>query len=293
MTSPHWNAALRYANSAAAYGFHVFPLSRSKLPAVRSAHRDEPDLYCRAACGRIGHGVHDATRDPLALRTLFAAAPWARGYGIACGRAPHHLLGVDLDVKDGLDGIAAFAHLAAAHGFTVPVTATIATPSGGLHLWLTAPADRRFTNSASLIAPGVDIRGSGGYLVGPGSLGTTGRYTFTPDSSPDVIAPAPPELLALLTPPPALARPRTPMPPAGGDGGRHLDALVKVVLDCGPRDLNSRLYWAAVKAFAAPSIDPDTATNRLLDAAMAKGHPEVGARRTIASAHRGTRGAAA
>ncbi|WP_431679516.1 bifunctional DNA primase/polymerase [Kitasatospora sp. KL5] len=201
-----WQHALTSAHHAAARDFAVFPIAKSKRPAIPSPHPPgrERDT-CRAACGRMGHGVHDATTDHDRIDALFAAAPWATGYGIACGRAPHHLVGLDLDRKNGLDGAAELQRLATEHGFTVPATATVATPSGGLHAWLSAPPDAVFPNSVGKVAPGIDVRGPAGYLVGPGSLGTAGRYVFAPGTDPSSIAPCPPALLALLTPPPAPA----------------------------------------------------------------------------------------
>ncbi len=88
--------ALALALSAAERGLAVIPLSRTKLPALRSLHRaDAPaPVRCHGECGRFGHGVHDATTDPARVRALFAAAPWTTGYGIACGLPPHHLIGV-------------------------------------------------------------------------------------------------------------------------------------------------------------------------------------------------------
>ncbi|WP_138910057.1 bifunctional DNA primase/polymerase, partial [Streptomyces chryseus] len=137
-------------------------------------------LLCRGECGRPGHGVHDATTDPATVRALFAAAPWATGYGIACGRPPHHLIGVDLDTKADTDSTAALRHLALRHLFTIPETVVVLTPSGGRHLWLTGPPGVTVPNSASRLAPGIDIRGAGGYLVGPGSLTAHGIYRTTP-----------------------------------------------------------------------------------------------------------------
>src|SRR5690349_16749650 len=87
--------ALAHALSAAERGLAVIPLSRTKLPALRSPHRDDPAApACHGECGRFGHGVYDASKDPARIRELFAAAPWATGYGIACGLPPHHLIGV-------------------------------------------------------------------------------------------------------------------------------------------------------------------------------------------------------
>ncbi|WP_369183664.1 bifunctional DNA primase/polymerase [Streptomyces sp. Y1] len=282
---PAWTAARALALAAAERGLSVFPLSPSKLPAVASAHRDQPNLRCTGQCGALGHGVHDATTNPARIRALFAAAPWATGYGIACGRAPHHLIGVDLDVKNGLDGIAALAALAENRGFTVPDTVTVATPTGGRHLWLTAPASARVPNSASKHAPGVDVRGSGGYLVGPGSLGTRGYYRYAADTDPSHIAPAPTALLAVLTPPPAPPARRVSTQSRTGANGA-LDGLARFVSDAGPGETNNRLFWAACRAFENPRIDPLRAERVLLDAAVAKGHPEREAAGTIASARR-------
>ncbi|MGW1273185.1 bifunctional DNA primase/polymerase, partial [Streptomyces sp. NPDC002491] len=211
--------ALAHALSAAERGLAVIPLSRTKLPALRSPHRaehhaerrDEPpgDLGgdpadgpaappCHGECGRPGHGVYDATTDPDRIRELFAAAPWATGYGIACGLPPHHLVGVDLDTKSGTDSTAALRELALRHLFTIPPTVVVLTPSGGRHLWLTGPPDVVVPNSAGRLAPGIDIRGAGGYLVGPGSRTAHGVYSADPGSAHLPPAPCPPSLLRLL-----------------------------------------------------------------------------------------------
>ncbi|MFJ9693417.1 bifunctional DNA primase/polymerase [Kitasatospora sp. NPDC101183] len=228
MPAPDWHLALSAALFAAARGLHVFPLARSKRPAVPSPHPDDP--HCKGACGHLGHGVHDATTDPDKLRELFEAAPWATAYGIACGRGPHHLIGLDLDVKHGADGPDNLRALAAHHGFRIPPTPTVATPSGGRHLWLTAPPDARITNSAGTLAPGIDVRGTAGYLVGPGSRTAAGLYAFAPGTDPALTAPAPPALLALLTTPPA---PVTPVPDSDTlrRGIRVQSAYVRAVLD--------------------------------------------------------------
>ncbi|WP_254708853.1 bifunctional DNA primase/polymerase, partial [Streptomyces lunaelactis] len=142
----------------------------------RSPHRGDPEpVLCRGECGLPGHGVHDATTDPGGIRALFAAAPWATGYGIACGRPPHHLIGIDLDTKSSTDSVASLQHLALHHLFTIPETVTVLTPSGGRHLWLTGPPDVVVPNSASRLAAGIDVRGAGGYLVGPGSVSAPPR----------------------------------------------------------------------------------------------------------------------
>ncbi|WP_031071752.1 bifunctional DNA primase/polymerase [Streptomyces sp. NRRL S-118] len=266
--------ALAHALSAAAQGFPVIPLSPTKLPALRSPHRDTPGAPCRGACGLPGHGIHDATCDPLAVRRLFAAAPWATGYGIACGRPPHHLVGVDLDTEP-----AALYDLAARHHFTIPRTVTVLTPSGGRHLWLTGPPDAVVPNSASRLAPGIDIRGAGGYLVGPGSVTTRGAYRLAPGTAHLPPAPCPPALLRLLAPP-TRRHPggRTTRAPAHGEG------LIRFVLAAPEGQRNTRLFWAACRA--CENGLGDTLAAALVTAAVRTGLPEPEARATIASAAR-------
>ncbi|MET7701336.1 bifunctional DNA primase/polymerase [Streptomyces sp. NPDC005485] len=281
MTPTTHAEALSHALVAAARGLAVIPLSRTKLPAVRSPHRGERrPARCRGECGRIGHGVHDATTDPDAVRALFTAAPWAVGYGIACGHAPHHLIGIDLDVKNDIDGIAAFERLAKAHDFAIPATITIATPSGGQHLWLRGPADTTIPNSAGRLAPGIDVRGSGGYLVGPGSITIRGRYALAPGTEDHAPEPAPPALLQLLAPP-ASARPA---PVALPVSGHQALALVQFVLDAPDGQRNDRLYWASCRAHE--TTDAPQLPAALIDAALHRGLPETEARATVASAAR-------
>ncbi|MEU0528037.1 bifunctional DNA primase/polymerase [Streptomyces niveus] len=327
--------ALDYALSAAESGFPVIPLSPSKLPALRSPHRDEPGSgatgsgttsgaggvggpgMCRGECGLPGHGVHDATTDPAAVRALFAAAPWATGYGIACGRAPHHLIGVDLDVtpttaasasasnsrvrgRNGApdptpdltpdptpDSVAALQQLAFQHLFTLPETVVVLTPSGGRHIWLSGPAGITVPNSAGRLAPGIDVRGAGGYLVGPGSVTARGAYRLAPGSAGLTPAPCPRALLRLLTPP---ERGRRAGP--GGHRGRPAQGhgLVQFVLAAHAGQRNTRLFWAACRAYEHGF--GDSLAETLVDAAVRTGLTEREARATIASASRLTAGPA-
>ncbi|MFJ8541745.1 bifunctional DNA primase/polymerase [Streptomyces sp. NPDC093586] len=273
--------ALAHALSAAERGLAVIPLSRTKLPALRSPHRDDPaPSRCHGECGRFGHGVHDATTDPARVRALFAAAPRAIGYGIACGLPPHHLIGVDLDTKGDTDSTAALRELALRHLFTIPPTVVVLTPSGGRHLWLTGPPDVVVPNSAGRLAPGIDIRGAGGYLVGPGSRTRHGVYAAAPGTAHLVPAACPPALLRLLVPPPRAHRH---VPATTGAHGR---GLVQFVLAAHEGQRNTRLFWAACRAYedgiGAALVDS------LAAAARETGLTEREARATIASAARMT-----
>jgi len=288
--------ALAHALSAAERGLAVIPLSRTKLPALRSPHRDHsaPDRPtgppCHGECGRFGHGVYDASTDPRRIRALFAAAPWATGYGIACGLPPHHLIGVDLDTKSGTDSTTALRELALRHLFTIPPTVVIVTPSGGRHLWLTGPPDVVVPNSASRLAPGIDIRGAGGYLVGPGSRTDHGVYESAPGAAHLSPAPCPTPLLRLLLPPP---RPHhagssgTGSHPADAHARAHQgDGLIQFVLTAHTGQRNTRLFWAACRAYEN-GLGP-TLTAALIDAAVHTGLTLREARSTVASAARMT-----
>ncbi|MGW2020550.1 bifunctional DNA primase/polymerase [Streptomyces decoyicus] len=273
-------AALAHALLAADRGYPVIPLTRSKLPAIRSPHRGHPEVPpCRGECGRLGHGVHDASTDPLTIRRMFATAPWAIGYGLACGQPPHHLIGIDLDTKNGADGLTALRFLAEQHGFPIPPTVTVLTPSGGRHLWLTGPPAPPVPNSVGRLAPGIDIRGAGGYLVGPGSLTAHGRYALAP-GSPQRPAPVPSALLTLLTAPP----PSTHREPPEGVPPQPAAALVRFVRASPPGQRNARLFWAACRAYDSGLGQELTA--RLTEAARHTGLSAQEARATITSAAR-------
>ncbi|MFF1693701.1 bifunctional DNA primase/polymerase [Streptomyces sp. NPDC058257] len=274
--------ALAHALSAAERGLAVIPLSRTKLPALRSPHHDQPEpAPCHGECGRPGHGVYDASTDPRRIRELFATAPWATGYGIACGLPPHHLIGIDLDTKSGTDAPASLRELALRHLFTIPATVVVATPSGGRHIWLTGPPDAVVPNSAGRLAPGIDIRGAGGYLVGPGSRTEHGVYSTVAGTAHLPPASCPPALLRLLTPPLPLRTRRLSPPQASVPRGH---GLVQFVLAAHEGQRNTRLFWAACRAYE--NGIGESLAGELVDAALQVGLTEREARSTLASAER-------
>ncbi|MFH9572284.1 bifunctional DNA primase/polymerase [Streptomyces sp. NPDC017454] len=271
--------ALAHALSAAERGLAVIPLSRTKLPALRSPHRHDPaPTSCHGECGRFGHGIYDASTGPARIRELFAAAPWATGYGIACGLPPHHLIGIDLDTKAETDSSAALRELALRHLFTIPPTVVVLTPSGGRHLWLSGPPDAVVPNSASRLAPGIDIRGAGGYLVGPGSRTRHGAYAAAPGTAHLAPAACPPTLLRLLLPPPRAHQRALVTTEA------HSRGLLQFVLAAHEGQRNTRLFWAACRAYE-DGIGP-ALVDPLVEAARSTGLTEHEARATIASAAR-------
>ncbi|MCI3930192.1 bifunctional DNA primase/polymerase [Streptomyces sp. AN091965] len=284
--SNHDNA-LDNALRAAQLGYAVAPTTIRKTPAIPSPH--DRGHNCKGQCGKPGHGVYDATTAPGDVRRLFGLAPKAVGYLIACrGR----LIGLDIDRKNGVDGYATLARLGREHGFEIPeMTTTVFTPTGGAHVWMAVPDGVTVPNSVGRLGPGLDVRGTGGYVVGPGSIGQAGEYTFHPKVGYVDPRPVPEQLLRLMLPPSPVARPAPRRAVASDADGRALAGLVDVVLRAAQGGRNSALYWAACKAWVHVSDGHLAACDveaELIGAALQVGLGEAEARRTVASAGRGT-----
>ncbi|MFE1231706.1 bifunctional DNA primase/polymerase [Streptomyces sp. NPDC058745] len=204
MTHPYRSALLRAARDAAEHGWPVFPLRPGdKRPA------GHPEASCPGT-GRCaeGHLVPEqrATLDPDLIRAAWTMRPY--NVGIATG--PAGLLVVDLDtvkakdVKGTPDGVTSFKALCERAEQAVPATLRVRTASGGQHLYFAQPAGARLKSSAKRLAPHIDTRGWGGYVVAPGSTLPNGTYAVL-DNAP--VAELPTWLLEALTPPEKPARP--------------------------------------------------------------------------------------
>lgn len=113
----------------------------------------------------VRNGFKAATRDATTILRQFAA-PSAAMIGVPTGHASG-LVVVDVDIKNGAQGQAWLEE----HADALPQTRTHKTRSGGLHLVFRAPPDVEIRNSAGRIAPGIDVRGEGGYIIAPPSPG--------------------------------------------------------------------------------------------------------------------------
>lgn len=110
------------------------------------------------------HGVNDATDDEAQVAAWWSQWPFAN-IGIATG-ARSGIAVIDVDPRNG-----GYESLSA---ITVPDTLTAQTGSGGLHIYLTIEAPVRGT----VLAPGIDLKADGGYVVAPPSLHIQGSYTW-------------------------------------------------------------------------------------------------------------------
>jgi hypothetical protein len=210
-------------------------------------------------------GFLDATADPTALRELWARCP-GQLVGVRTGNAS----GIDVLDLDRKHRQA--AEWWTAHRDKLPVTRVHRTRSGGLHLLLLHAPDMRC--SASKIAPGVDVRGDGGYVI------------WWPIAGLPVLRDAPlapwPEWLRIQ-----LLSPQRPVAlRATVPDGHALARLVRLVAGAGEGERNDLTYWAACRAgemVASGLFDADTAAALIAEAATRSGLPRVEAERTARS----------
>lgn len=182
------------------------------LAALEYARRNKPVFPCgHDKAPMVGGGFKAASTDEAQIRKWWAMWPWAM-IGMPTGRASG-ITAIDCDTKNGLDGRESLRALAAPHG-GLPDTIEILTPSGGCHLWFETP-DAEIRNSASKIAPGVDVRGEGGYIIVPPSAVLGGKRYELEASSPATPAPMPQWLVARCQQPERLAE-----PPGGQSNGQ-------------------------------------------------------------------------
>jgi bifunctional DNA primase/polymerase-like protein len=200
------------ALAAAERGWHVFPLRPgAKVPAL---HGYDRCLRTGACQTRHVGWEQRATTDSDRIRSAWSAGPF--NIGLACG--PSGLVVIDLDtakpddqppewvadspgVRDGQDVLAVLAEQL---GEQLPAdTYTVATRSGGIHLYFTAPGGVRLGNTAGERGRGlgwkIDTRAHGGQVVAAGSIVGGRAYRVLdgrdpaplPDWLADRLAPAP------------------------------------------------------------------------------------------------------
>lgn len=134
-------------------------------------------------------GLLDATTDRATIEQWWKRWPDAN-VAVRTGRESGIVV---LDV-DGGDGLESLRRLEAENG-PLPVTTSVVTPRGGQHYHFEHPGFE-IRNSAGVLGVGLDIRGDGGYVLVPPSVGADGRRYERDCESPP--APAPGWLLERL-----------------------------------------------------------------------------------------------
>jgi hypothetical protein len=206
------------------------------------------------------------------------------------------VIDLDTSLDGGPDGLDNLCEVARKEGEKIPLTRLHRTRSGGAQLIYQAVPGREIPNSSGKIAPLVDVRGTGGYIVAPGSYVAAdkkpgGWYVIADDRPPlplpgwlaDLAHPRMPQHQARCT---ASAGGR-----ATGDVRRRLEGLLAVVYDAREGSRNSSLYWAACRTAemtAEGLVGREDAIDLLTGAGVETGLDEVEVHRTLASAFRGT-----
>ena len=221
MNLPH--AALQLAER----GLAVFPcLPRDKRPATP-------------------HGVKDATTCADTIARWWRQDP-NFNIGLACG-AISNIWATDID---GLDAEAELRKLEKQHSPLPPTVESIT--ARGRHIFFKWPGwDIR--NSVGALAPGIDVRGNGGYVVVPPSVHPSGRrYTWSVDSA-NTFAAAPQWLLDKVTAP-AKAKATAPedwcdLIHDGVNEGRRTDSIVRLAGHLLGRRIDPQVALELVSAF--------------------------------------------
>jgi hypothetical protein len=266
------DAALAYVRR----GWAVFPCERGgKRPLGRL----------------VPHGLKDATADPERVRAWWTEEPEAN-VAIATG-APSGLFVVDLDGPQGEDsyGVLLVDHQALCFG-PRPDGATVRTPGGGWHLYARLEAGHRVPNSAGRIAPGLDVRGDGGYVVAPPSVHPSGgRYVWVEPPGGPLPAPRPWIVEAAAPPrPDVLERPVGPLRRRAEGGSRYGIAAcqreLEMLLEAREGERNHRLNRAAFslgQLVGGGELPEEGTRLALLEIALAIGLGQHESELTIAS----------
>jgi hypothetical protein len=179
--------------AALAYARHGIPVLPVHTPAENGCSCGRPGCERPGKHPRLRHGLTDASTDERQLEIWWTRWPDA-GIGLRTG--------VAMDVAD-IDSTAGWHGLRQLLGGAMPVGPQVRTGGGGWHLWFQTTG---YGNRVRLI-PGVDWRGSGGYVVAPPSRHASGgdyRWLIKPNKE---LPRAPRSLRSLLAGPVAAVRP--------------------------------------------------------------------------------------
>jgi len=184
-----YRAALAYSTR---FGWQVLPLHTIKNNRCTCG---KPNCHSPGKHPLTQHGVKDATNNPAIIEKNWQRWPWAN-IGLATGEGSG-VFALDVDGETGEESLSG---LVASNG-ALPNTVEQLTGGGGRHVLFKHPG-YTVPNKVKL-APKLDTRGDGGYIVVAPSLHISGQcYTWEISSRPGevAIAPAPAWLLDMLKP---------------------------------------------------------------------------------------------
>jgi hypothetical protein len=235
------------------------------------------------------HGFHDATTDTSALIDAFTDPP-DLNIGIRTGEASGIVV-IDVDAHEGAANGYASMKALAAQGFRFPTgnrrkgCAIATTPSGGLHLYYAAPVEAKIKSTSGVLAPGLDTRGEGGYIVAPPSATEKGAYKWK--QCPDTLLELPVWVIERVKVTPVPERPRTEptetIPPTVVQMLKErLDRIATASNGQRNATLNREAFYLA--QYVGKGFDEQQLSEWLRQAALKSQMPEYEAKRTINSA---------
>lgn len=242
---------------------------------------------CRTHCPSPGkhprtpNGVLDATTDPDIVRAWWTQWPDAN-IGVATGEISG-LIVLDVDAGRSAEvggrlvpeGEHSLLLLEEEHG-PLPATLQARTGSGGRHILFTRPSGGSYRNRARM-APSLDVRGDGGYIVAPPSLHASGhRYEWSEEGG-ENLADLPAWLATLIS---QSSRPEAGLQVADGEkigeGGRN-DYLFR--LACSYREKHGHTFldlFGIVMAHNLNDCDPPLTPDEVRRIAMSASTYEAG-----------------
>jgi hypothetical protein len=262
------NPRLAEALHLVGFGLSVFPLQGMR-------EGSSGTLVCTCGSPKCEHpGKHPLPRlAPNGLKNATTCAPtverWFSQARLAnVGLATGPVIVLDVDPRHG--GDESLRELEAEHG-PLPLTWRVFTGGGGEHIFFLPPEGIEIRNSAGDrggLAPGLDIRGIGGYVVAPASLHASGRtYEWSVDHHPDEtpLAPMPDWMVAALgRPQPGEARPASAWRQLVSEGvtnGSRNDAVTRLAGLLLRRHVDALVAHELVQAWnlarCAPPLSPD------------------------------------
>lgn len=184
-------SSLDYALYYISRGWNVFILQpHDKIP-----YKNEALGYAKDTPG----GFYLATLNQEIIKDWLKRFPHAN---LAIATGEHSKLTVlDVDPKNG--GNESLLDLVATYG-KLPDTIECLTGGGGRHIYFEYPAGLTIQSGNSKLAPGLDIKANGGYVVAPPSIHPNGQaYAWEPSGKPSQtsLAPMPAWLVELVSTP--------------------------------------------------------------------------------------------